>query len=198
MRYCRRCAADLQGADICPACGTKVEEKPIEKREITFKPVPKQESPKFTLRNMIILAIIIIIILAAVKIIVFPYRDPPQNVIYSGIVEDNALYDVPIGIKGSIRNVAEDNKVIPISSIQFNVGGVVFDREYHYSLKDVITNINVTEINPGEIVEFYIELPEFKDQITVYESTKITYYVGLYYNNDFNDSETYNVAHLYE
>jgi hypothetical protein len=206
MKYCRRCAADLNGADICPACGTKVEAKEVisspPRKEITFKPVPKQKDPKDMMKKVVIYGIIIIVILIAVKIVFFPYRPAPINVQYQGaVIEDNVLGDIPIGVSGRIMNVAEDNRVIPISDVRINIGSsanVVLDRDVVYPLEDIITTLNITEIQPGGVVEFYIELPEFKDEITVFESTEITYYVSLYYNNEFNDSETFNVAHLYE
>ena len=203
MKYCGRCAADLEGASVCPVCGTQVTEKRIHKDQPTTANyiLPPSKKPKDTITLIAVIFIVLILIFIAVKVIVFPYQPPLTNVSFQGsLIEEKNIYGEPYALSGTIRNAAEDGRAVTISYISIRIGStsnVVLDGERTYRLEDIITNPNVTALEPGQSVNFELDLPVFKDEITVYDFTEISYYVSLYYNEDFNDSETFDLTYLY-
>ena len=203
MKYCRRCAADLNGADICPVCGTKVEAredviKEQPQSDNSFRPVAQQKEPMNIIKKLVIIGVIVVIIIFAVNIIFFPWEAPPQNVKFSGPLTQHSFQGYPMGVRGNIIGVPEDGQPIDVSRITFAIDGLAIENRQTYNFDDVVDNFNGTTLSHGQSAEFYLLLPDFKDEVITTSHISITYDVYVFYYGEYNDDYEFNVDYLYE
>ena len=192
MDYCGKCAGEVGPYDtVCGKCGA-----PIEK-SVTFTSVAKKPEKNifFTGFKLVVIFIIVLFLILA---LIPNDREDVQEVVAFNQVDEVTYFLFPAGVEGSFTNVAEASAIY-VSDITFSIHGNAVEGVKTYTLSNCIENFNGTVITPGQTIDFYVKLPEFKDEVySTGAPGSVYYYVTISHNGQQNDAVKFDATDLYD